>query len=846
MRKFLTFLLMSLMTTVAWGVKVVTFLPEELGAIEAVVTDNICMTRDCVTICCSRGLFSTAQFRFYKSSVVTVTSTCGPIIKVVFECTAEGDAQYGPCCFTVEQGDYGCEGKVGTWEGEAEQVKFTAATSQVRATRIDVYIDDSSLLKPTIRPKSGTYYEPVTVTMTCPTADAKIYYTLDGSDPTASSQQYTAPFTVSCNTTVKAIAELDGEVSDVVYADYEILQPTVVNSLAEYQLLDDETAVQFGNPVYVTAQNQKYLYVKDNTGYAVFYGDCGQVYRNGDMIPVGFCGTKTTYSCEPELKWLSGFQPAVRNIPVEPEEITANQIGPATAAHYVIMKNVTLALHEDGKTYIVTDAEGNSCPVYFGRMGISAPIDLTHTYDIIGVVGSYGKDDCIYQLLPTALGLINPDPIGFGMLEDIDDNTEVMMTVDATVIAQKGMYLYAFDETGYGVVYGDTGQTYKMGDVIPAGFGGLKTTYSCEPELKNPHDFQAPIGRVDLEAEEITIDQVNHSTWGHYVVIRNVRFNKDRIVLHDENGKECPYYNRFNIVIPGDDNPYALYDVYGIVATYKCNYQILPLRIVCVNCDEPEGVCCIEDLLEFPQGQVVEFECPLIVLYQSHNHVYVKDQCDQYSLLYGKQSEMFVNGDSIIGYASWTRYPSEGGFIQLSPAEDWHLVAHGPKIQPIYAGPIEEIDQSMIHQYVYFEDVTVTMDSDDSSGRYYTMSDDTEEMKMYNQFGINIPTENQYVDLGTPDFNISYLNRIIEYILTGKILPSSDLVDLIVVSTWSPCRVEGFLTVYRNQLELFPTHVTCYGNHGGDWWDWHTYDLNDDGVVNVSDLNLGIEIILRD
>lgn len=844
MRKFLTFLLMSLMTTVAWGVKVVTFLPEELGAIEAVVTDNICMTRDCVTICCSRGLFSTAQFRFYKSSVVTVTSTCGPIIKVVFECTAEGDAQYGPCCFTVEQGDYGCEGKVGTWVGEAEQVKFTAATSQVRATRIDVYIDDGGLSAPKITPVSGTYYAPIEVAITCLNAGAKIYYTLNGSNPTTSSQQYTAPFTLSSKTTVKAIAELDGEVSDVVCADYEILQPSVVNSLAEYQLLDDETAVQFGNPVYVTAQNQKYLYVKDNTGYAVFYGDCGQVYRNGDMIPVGFCGTKTTYSCEPELKWLSGFQPAVRNIPVEPEEITADQIGPATAAHYVIMKNVTLALHEDGKTYIVTDAEGNSCPVYFGRMGISAPIDLTHTYDIIGVVGSYGKDDCIYQLLPTALGLINPDPIGFGMLEDIDDNTEVMMTVDATVIAQKGMYLYAFDETGYGVVYGDTGQTYKMGDVIPAGFGGLKTTYSCEPELKNPHDFQAPIGQVELEAKEITIDQVNHSTWGHYVVIRNVWFNKEGYVLHDVNGNECRYYNRFGVDIPSDLA--AAYDVYGVVGSYgingDCIYQILPLRIVCVNCNL-EAVCCIEDLLDYPQDQVVEFECPLIVLYQSGNYLYVKDQCDQYTLMYGRQSETFVNGDTIIGFASWTRYPSVGGFIQLRPVEDWHLVAHGPKIPPVYAGPIEEINQTMIHWYICFEDVTVTKDEDDVSGRYYTMSDETGEMKLYNQLGIEIPTDYLLVDMGGPDLNISFLNRIIEYILTGEVLTPPDPV---IVSSWSPCRVEGFLSVYRDQLELRPTHVTCYGTHGGDWQEWHYYDLNSDGAINISDLNLGIDIILRD
>lgn len=48
------------------------------------------------------------------------------------------------------------------------------------------------------------------VTISCDTEGASIYYTTDGSDPTAESTKYTAPFTLTANATVKAIAVKDG------------------------------------------------------------------------------------------------------------------------------------------------------------------------------------------------------------------------------------------------------------------------------------------------------------------------------------------------------------------------------------------------------------------------------------------------------------------------------------------------------------------------------------------------------------------------------------------------------------------------------------------------------------
>lgn len=58
---------------------------------------------------------------------------------------------------------------------------------------------------PVITPNGGKFSKSVKVSITAQNG-AKIYYTTDGSDPTANSTEYSAPFTVTGDTTVKAIA----------------------------------------------------------------------------------------------------------------------------------------------------------------------------------------------------------------------------------------------------------------------------------------------------------------------------------------------------------------------------------------------------------------------------------------------------------------------------------------------------------------------------------------------------------------------------------------------------------------------------------------------------------------
>ncbi|MBQ9294325.1 MAG: chitobiase/beta-hexosaminidase C-terminal domain-containing protein [Bacteroidaceae bacterium] len=77
---------------------------------------------------------------------------------------------------------------------------------------------------PTFSPAAGTYAQPVEVSINCATEAATVYYTTDGTEPTANSLVYEGPFVLEETTTVKAIAYCDGlDGSSVASATYTFI-----------------------------------------------------------------------------------------------------------------------------------------------------------------------------------------------------------------------------------------------------------------------------------------------------------------------------------------------------------------------------------------------------------------------------------------------------------------------------------------------------------------------------------------------------------------------------------------------------------------------------------------------
>lgn len=75
---------------------------------------------------------------------------------------------------------------------------------------------------PTFAPEAGTYTAAQNVTIACATEGAAIYYTLDGSTPTANSTLYENAIEITETTTINAIAILDETISDMATATYTI------------------------------------------------------------------------------------------------------------------------------------------------------------------------------------------------------------------------------------------------------------------------------------------------------------------------------------------------------------------------------------------------------------------------------------------------------------------------------------------------------------------------------------------------------------------------------------------------------------------------------------------------
>lgn len=814
MRKIFTLFTMCMLAAVAWAADI-TFDPAVDKGNSGETASAYQVSKEGVTIDVTNGMVAADKgvwaYRVYKGQTMTITCDNSDITSIVFECAASGEEKYGPGCFTKDKGTYNFNGNVGTWTGSERTVVFTASSNQVRATKITVTVGKAGLAKPVITPAGGSYTDPFDVTMTCSTTGAKIYYTTDGSTPSTGSKLYSAPFRVSSNTTVKAISALDGEVSDVVEAVYEFISATTVQNIKAYQQVADNTVVKFANPVTVTAQSGNRMYVKDNTGYALFYGATGQTYGNGDVIPAGFIGTKITYSGEPELSELSNFQPKSGTATAAAEEMTCSQVNASMFAHYVLIKEAQFDL--DGM--LIKDASGQA-PLYFNMNVKKADVKSGVTYDVYAIIASFGREGepVVYQVIPVKVEA-EMDKVGLGDLGNLPDDQTVKLAYETTVIWQSGNYMYVKDQTGCGLIYGSTGHEYFIGDVLAPGYTAKKTTYPKnapnEPELATPFTgFGEPV-RIDenfpYTAEEITIDQVNHDHWAHYVVLKDVMISEDGNTI-TRDGKSCTIFNStFNIPVPTDKS--VPHTVYGVVAVYR-DYQILPISF-----DEvpkrpapvlPIPVNNLQEMYQLtPKTQKGHFIKPLTAIYHNPEarYTYVQDDDGEFGLIYGELTDHNFKNGTLINDAitTWSTYQ---GAPQLEPKDD--SIKPGEMDTPVEPVelPIEEISQDMAHTYFAFEDVNIYMPTGEETR--IIMNDGTENVQLFDKF--------KYMD-----------DQVMQMVTDWSAQGTFD--------------VEGFLGLFNGAMQIFPISIK---KHGVPTYD--LCDVNLDGEVTVADVNLVIEVIL--
>ena len=224
--------------------------------------------------------------RFYKNSKVTIQCTLGNIKKI--EITGWGDSKYNVWATSI--------GSEAATSGSSVIITPTAVSDtyvanmtggQARAGQMVVTYevsDEGFVATPAIE---GEQYFKESATVSMKAAEGlKVYYTLDGTEPTTASTEYAAPFEVTETTTVKAIAhdgENASEVVTVVFKKMEVLTPSEAVALCTTTESADKYIIRGYVTKIATAYDASYNNI---TFWLADEADGGEILQAYRAVPV--------------------------------------------------------------------------------------------------------------------------------------------------------------------------------------------------------------------------------------------------------------------------------------------------------------------------------------------------------------------------------------------------------------------------------------------------------------------------------------------------------------------------------------------------------------------------------
>ncbi len=356
--------------------------------------------------------------------------------------------------------------------------------------------------------------------------------------------------------------------------------------------------------------------------------------------------------------------------------------------------------------------------------------------------------------------------------QKVADSTKVQFEGGVTVIAQYGQALYTKDASGYMLVYGNTGQTYKTGDKIPAGFLGNKITYNCEPELSvyNTDGFQAAEGSETVTPETVQVSDIDASMFGHYVLIKGVTFSGvsgKNFTVTDASGKVAGY-SSMGVTVSDTTKTYNLTAVVGSYGKTTATYQLLPLVLEDPSASQVNEVENIKAFLALADNAKVKITGNVKVVYQNGRYLYITDATGS-TLVYGDLNVKYNNGDVIsnIEGSKKTNYDVP----ELIPTASTFVAGTAGEAVAPTTLTLEDVSQDMINSFVKVENVTLSAGSGSNN---YNMNDGTIDLVCHNQF---VNPEGK-----------SYYNP-----------------EIVVPTDYTKkYTVKGFVSIYKSALQVIP------------------------------------------
>ena len=300
----------------------------------------------------------------------------------------------------------------------------------------------------------GTYTEPLSVSLTCPTQGATIRYTTNNSDPTASSTAYSAPITVNNTLTVKAKAFKDGMTASPVAAQTYTF-PTDYASIYEFKDADNPNEIaRINSMMTVVYQYDRYYWLCDDTGGLLVFDDYHVVTETlvpGDRIAL-LQGRYRLDHDQPMLIPLANLSKTGTGVLPEPGSVTVNDLEfnyYSADAMLVQIEDVVFNRSHDPQTDGVLDTlsfvqDGNGMMLRNRFETMEESIDNAYHYDVTGLLGIRDGVFFIYPRGDNDIRQYHTLTLAetqHGTLECDHEQASYLSTVTLTVTPEEGYHL---------------------------------------------------------------------------------------------------------------------------------------------------------------------------------------------------------------------------------------------------------------------------------------------------------------------------------------------------------------------------------------------------------------------
>ena len=348
-----------------------------------------------------------------------------------------------------------CYNAVNSTSGHIRIASITITYSEVGSVVVET---------PTFSVPAGSYYTPQTVSLSCATTGANIYYSINGGDAVL----YNAPFTVSATTTVSACAVLGEDTSAVATANYVF--PVEVANIAAFKAGTENQLYHITGDVNYVFRNGKNLFVQDATGGLLIYDNTPYTitteYQEGDVIS-GLYGTLVEYNgimeMYPTLNTAEGVAGSVTPVEVTVAELLAN---PAQyVSNLVLLRDGQFAagsFNTSAATNVNFSQNGSTIVVRNNYKTVSATFTGGESASVVGLVTLYNG---VPQLYPRSNADIITNALPFTC--SFENNSGILWTL----------------------VNGENANKWYIGEA--AGFDNSKLYISSSNGLTNKYNVSA-------------------------------------------------------------------------------------------------------------------------------------------------------------------------------------------------------------------------------------------------------------------------------------------------------------------------------------------------------------------